>query len=255
MKVSFNELQGMARKAFVGIGFEEGDAIDAADMVAWLEVRGLFGMHALKKGLEFLLQENPRALPELIYEDADVSIFDAHGNSILGSASLALELGYARARARGLSVTKIRRCHNRVLVIGYLSRLARRGINVTAFWRNAHEPLIEQWVGFRARDPEPEVCLYSLPDSPEETEPNDGITLVMANHVDLLPGLRSDFSLNNLMRQTDQDLRRQREHALVEGMEVDDDLWRTLKNLADRLLVEATKDSRSGAGAGTTDND
>ena len=255
MKVSFNELQGMARKAFFGIGFEEGDAIDAAEMVAWLEVRGLSGVHALKKGLEFLLREDPTLVPEVIYQDADVSVFDAKGHSILGSASLALELGYAQARARGLSVTKIRHCHNRVLVIGYLSRLARRGMNVTAFWRNAHEPLIEQWVGFRARDPEPEVCLYSLPEVPEDTERNDGITLVMANHVDLLPSLRSDFPLNNLMRQTDEDLRRQRLRALTDGMEIDDELWRTLKSLADRLLVEATPDSRAGAGAGATDKD
>ncbi|TGN41203.1 DUF3726 domain-containing protein [Marinobacter confluentis] len=255
MKVSFNELQGMGRKAFIGIGFAEGDAIDAAEMVAWMEAHGLGGVAALKKGLDYLLTEDPSETPTLVYQDADFSVLDAHNHSILGNASLAVELGYARARARGLSITKIRRCHNRVLVIGYLSRLARRGMNVTAFWRNSHEPLIEQVVGFKAGHPVPEICVYSLEDVPDDTEKNDGITLIMANHVDLLPSLRSDYDLTNLMRQTEEDLERQRDQALVEGLEVDDQLWKTLKTLADRLLVEASEASRSGAGAGKSDND
>lgn len=255
MKVSFNELQGMGRKAFIGIGFAEGDAIDAAEMVAWMEAHGLGGVAALKKGLDYLLTEDPNETPTLVYQDADFSVLDAHNHSILGNASLAVELGYARARARGLSITKIRHCHNRVLVIGYLSRLARRGMNVTAFWRNSHEPLIEQVVGFKAGHPVPEICVYSLEEVPEDTERNDGITLMMANHVDLLPSLRSDYALTNLMWQTEGDLERQRDQALVEGLEVESELWQTLKSLADRLLVEASAGSRSGAGAGASDND
>ena len=255
MKVSFNELQGMGRKAFIGIGFAEGDAIDAAEMVAWMEAHGLGGVAALKKGLDYLLTEDPTDTPTLVYQDGDLSVLDAHNHSILGNASLGMELGYARARARGLSITKIRHCHNRVLVIGYLSRLARRGMNVTAFWRNSHQPLIEQVVGLRAGHPVPEICVYSVEEIPEDTEKNDGITLIMANHVDLLPSLRSNYALTNLMRQTEEDLERHRDRALVEGLEVDDQLWHTLKALADRLLVEASVGSRTGAGAGASDNE
>lgn len=255
MKVSFNELQGLCRKAFTGIGYDEGDAIDAAEMVAWMEAHGLGGAQALSRGLDFLLQEDLTESPKIIYEDADISVIDALGHSILGNASLALELGYAKARARGLSVTKIRHCHNRVLVTGYLSRLAKRGMNVTAFWRNAHDPLIEQVVGFKARHPVPEICFYSLAESPDETERNDGITLIMTNHVDMLPSLRSDYALNNLMQQTEVELQRRRDQALIDGIEIDDTLWLTLKRLANRLLVEASANSRSGAGAGSNDND
>lgn len=255
MKVSFNELQGIGRKAFSAIGFAEGDAIDAAEMVAWLEAHGLGGVEALKKGLRFILTEDQSVAPTLVYQDADFSVLDAHDHSVMGNASLAVELGYARARARGLSITKIRRCHNRILIIGYLSRLARRGMNVTAFWRNAHDPLTELVVGFKAGHPVPEICLYSLDDAPDDTEKNDGITLIMANHVDLLPSLRSEYALTDLMRQTEDDLERLRNQALIDGMEVDDELWRTLKSLADHLLVEATDASRGGAGAGTNDND
>ena len=66
MKVSFNELQGMGRKAFIGIGFAEGDAIDAAEMVAWMEAHGLGGVAALRKGLDYLLTEDPTETPTLV---------------------------------------------------------------------------------------------------------------------------------------------------------------------------------------------
>ncbi|GGE53445.1 hypothetical protein GCM10011533_02370 [Streptosporangium jomthongense] len=255
MKVSFNELQGLSRKAFIAIGFDEGDANDAADMVAWMEAHGLDGIAALRKGLDFLLNEDKSQPPELIYQDADLCVVDAQHKTVLGHASLAVELGYAKCRARGLSVTKIRHCHNRMLIVGYLSRIARRNMSVTAFWRNSHEPLTEILVSFKSGEAEPEICMYGLPSTPDDTEPNDGITLVMVNHVDLLPDLKPDAPPNDLIRQNREAMADWHERSLVEGIEVDPELWERLKLLATRMLVEASDDSRQGAGAGTNDND
>lgn len=255
MKVSFNELQELSRKAFTGIGFDDGDANDAADVVAWMEAHGLGGIAALKKGLDFLLTEDKTQPPELVYQDADLCVVDAHHKTVLGHASLAIEMGYAKCRARGLSVTKIRHCHNRMLIVGYLSRIARRDMSVTAFWRNSHEPLTEILVSFKSGDAEPEICMYSLPATPDDTEPNDGITLVMVNHVNLLPDLKPDAPLNDLLRQDRHAMASWHERSLVEGIDVDTDLWGRLKILATRMLVAASDDSRQGAGAGTNDND
>lgn len=255
MKVSFNELQGLCRKAFSGIGFEEGDAADAADMVAWMQCHGFHAIDQLSRGLDYLLEEDPEALPEVVYQDGDLAVLDGHGQSVLRSISLATELGFAKARARGLSVVKIRRCHNRQLIMGYLSRLAGRGINITAFWRNSQEPLTEQVVGFRAGHPTPEVRIFAVRDVPEENEPNDGITLVMANHVELLPSLGTGHDLDLLAHHSESDLMACREQALLEGIEVDDVIWSRLKTLAHRMLVASSDASRSGAGAGVNDND
>lgn len=255
MKVSFNEMQGLSRKAFSGIGFEEGDANDAADMVVWMEANGLQGIDALKRSLAFILAEDQSRSPELIYQDADLCVVDAHNRTALGNASLAIELGYAKCRARGLSVTKIRNCHNRMLIVGYLSRVARRDMSVTAFWRDSHEPLTEILVSFKAGEESPDICMYSLNDIPDDTEPNNGITLVMANHVNLLPDFKTDNKLNNLLRHDSLSMHNWKEHFLKQGIDVDPELWDRLKELATRILVEASDDSRSGAGAGSSDND
>lgn len=142
-----------------------------------------------------------------------------------------------------------------MLIVGYLSRIARRNMSVTAFWRNSHEPLTEILVSFKSGEAEPEICMYGLPSTPDDTEPNDGITLVMVNHVDLLPDLKPDAPPNDLIRQNREAMADWHESSLVEGIEVDPELWERLKLLATRMLVEASDDSRQGAGAGTNDND
>lgn len=215
----------------------------------------LDGIATLKKSIDFLVNEDASRPPTLIYQDADLCVVDANHSTILGNASLATELGYAKARARGLSVIKIRHCHNRRLIIGYLSRIARRKMNVTAFWRNAHDPLTEIVVGFKADNPEPDICMYRLDSIPDEIEPNDGITLIMGTHVNLMPDIQSDHPLSDLTRHDDKSLALWYERSLSEGISVDDELWSRLKTLAARLLVESSDDNRDGAGPGRSDND
>lgn len=59
-----------------------------------------FFIAALRKGLDFLLNEDKSQPPKLIYQDADLCVVDAQKKTILGHASLAVELGYAKCRAR-----------------------------------------------------------------------------------------------------------------------------------------------------------
>lgn len=248
MKVSFNELQALSRKAFMGIGFAEGHADDAADMVTWMESYDLDGLKALSLALDHLINNDPEAQPEILYQDGDLAVIDGHNLSVLRVGNLALELAFAKARSRGFSVMKIRRCRQRQLIMGYLARLAGRGMNVTAFWRNAQEPLTEQVIGFRANSAVPSIRVYAVEDIPEENERNDGITLVMANHVDLLPTMRSDYRYDLLAKHEESDLLAARERALSTGIEVDPGLWQTLKELAQATLVESFDASRLGAG-------
>ncbi len=71
-----NELQGLSRKAFIGIGFSEGHAEDAIDMVTWMESYDLQGLDALYKGLEHLIRNDPETLPRIVYQDGDLAVVD-----------------------------------------------------------------------------------------------------------------------------------------------------------------------------------
>ena len=248
MKISLNELQSVCRKAFAGMGFAAGHADDAAAMVAWMQSYGLDGMKALNEGLECVVASATSTKPNVIYQDADLAVVDGQHMSVLSSGNLALELAFAKARIRGLAVIKIRHCRQRQLIMGYLSRLADRGMNVTAFWRHSQTPLTEQVVGFRARSAVPSIRVFELADTPEDDVPNDGVTIVMANHFDLLPTIRSEDEYKLLARHDESDLLAARHQALAEGLAVDPEVWQQLKDFAAKTLVEASEQSRSGAG-------
>ena len=248
MKVSFNELQSLSWKAFIGLGFSDGQASDAADMLCWMESFGLDGVKTLKDALEQYSLEHPYSPPDILYKDTDVTVLDAHNASVLACSHLPLELAFTQARARGFSVLKIRHCRQRQLVMGYLARLANRGMNVTAFWRNSQTPLTEQVVGFRASSSVPSIRIYAVSELPDENKDNTGITVVMANHVDLLPTMRSEYEYDLLARHDESDLQEVRSKTEREGIAVDASLWEQLQGLAKLTLVASTSSSRLGAG-------
>ena len=251
MMVSYNELQALSRKAFLGIGFSEAQADDAADTVCWMESHELNGLVELNQALQRILAEDNRdKSPELLYQDADLAIIDGHDMSVLQCSHLPLELAFAKARARGLGVLKIRHCRQRQLIMGYLARLASRGMNITALWRHAQTPLTEQVVGFRANSTVPSIRIYTLEEIPDENKLNTGITVIMANHVDLLPTMRSDYSYDLLARHEESELLEVevRRRASGDGFDVPSSLWDQLKTLAQRTFVESFEGSQLGAG-------
>jgi len=216
-----------------------------------MESHELNGLVELNEALQRILaDDNHTKMPELLYQDADLAIIDGHDMSVLQCSHLALELAFAKARARGLGILKIRHCRQRQLIMGYLARLAHRGMNITALWRHAQTPLTEQVVGFRANSTVPSIRIYTLEEVPDENKLNTGITVIMANHVDLLPTMRSDYQYDLLARHEESELLaiEVRRRASGDGFDVPSQLWEQLKALAQRTFVESFDGSQLGAG-------
>ena len=252
MKVSHNELSGLCRRAFEGLGFPAGDHDDAADMVLWLEQHGLGGVAALRDGLDHM-QTHAAASLERVFEDPSLVVIDAAGSSILTCGSLAADLVYARARRKGLAIVKVRNCYNRKLMLGYLARCARRGMSMMAYWRNSQAPVaVEQVVSIRAYEDYPTLLLYQVEDRDERLARNHSVTLIASPHFAMLQSLHPDPEEATLLQALHpDDFREQSRRVWSDGMEVDEDLWARLKKLADRMLVEESEESRRrGAGEG-----
>jgi len=257
MKVSHNELTGLCQKAFAGLGFHAGDHEDAADMVVWLEQHGLGGVDNLRRGLDYLAKRDTAAI-QRAFEDSSVGVIDAAGNSVLVCGSLVADLAYAKARRKGLAVVKLRDCHNRILMLGYLARCARRGMNLMAFWRNSEDPVVvEQVVSIRAYEEYPTLLLYQVEDPDDTYTRNRSVTLLASPHFSMLQALYPDPEEATLLQVLGpEDFERQSRRVLEQGMEVDDDLWQRLKDLSALNLVESSETSRqrgAGEAGGTGD--
>lgn len=252
MKVSHNELTGLCRRAFEGLGFPAGEHEDAADMVVWLEQHGLHGVDALRRGLDRLAGAGEARLAKR-FEDPSIAVIDGGGSSVLVTGSLAVDLVYAKARRKGLAVVRIQDCHDRRLMLGHLARCARRGMNLLAFWRNSEDPVVvEQVVSIRAWEDFPALLLYRIDDRDEHLARNRSVTLVASPHFAMLQSLHPDPEETTLLQAlTPADFEQESRAVWERGMEVDEGVWSRLKQLAARTLVEATEESRRrGAGEG-----
>jgi LDH2 family malate/lactate/ureidoglycolate dehydrogenase len=228
MRVSFNEVQVICRKAFEGLGFAPGDCDDAADMIARLQQQGLDGIGALKKALAFLHDEVNRPI-ETNYEDAAQLTLDAHGQSVLRCAAQAVELGASKALRGGSALIRIRHCHNRILLLGYLARCTDQGLNFCVYWRDTRQELVAT---FSAGDSQPSLRVHDLPQPAMDDE--QSINVLISRHFTLLPRLG---------------LTSRQSQMSMGGLEVDAEVWARLKKLGERVLVESTEESRRrGAG-------
>ncbi|MFJ4065922.1 DUF3726 domain-containing protein [Pseudomonas sp. NPDC089996] len=228
MRVSLNEIQVMCRKAFEGMGFAPGDCEDAAELVGWLHVQGLDGIGTLAQALDYL-QGEARQPFTLSYEDSTLLVLEAHGQSVLRCTATAVELVLDKAVRRGQALLQIHHCHNRLLLLGYLSKAAERGLHVQARWEDARQ---RHLADFSAGEQRPVLRSDAQPVTVEAFE--QGITVLFTRPADPLPLLGSTQPMTN------------------QGFSVNEGTWQRLKQLSDLILVESTEASRRhGAGGGS----
>lgn len=228
MRVSLNEIQVMCRKAFEGMGFAAGDCEDAAELVGWLHLQGLDGVGTLEKALDYLQSEAEQPFT-LCYEDSALLVIDAKGQSVLRCAATVVELALGKALRSGQAVLRIHHCHNRLLLLGYLSRAAELGLQVQARWDDARQRHV---ACFAAGANHPQLHNDAPPGPQDGIE--QSITVLFSRPVRAVAPAAATHSLLN------------------QGFTVSEHTWRRLKQMADHILVESTEASRRhGAGGGS----
>ncbi|MDH0303257.1 MULTISPECIES: DUF3726 domain-containing protein [unclassified Pseudomonas] len=226
MRVSLNEIQVMCRKAFEGMGFAAGDCEDAADLVGWLQLQGLDGIGTLAKALDYLQRETARDFA-LRYEDRALLVLDANGQSVLRCAATAVEMALAKALRGGQAVLRIHHCHNRILLLGLLSRAAETGLEVQAHWHDARQRHRAAFAAGAAQ-----LQLDSAANANDGFE--QSITVLFSRQAAGPRPLASPLP------------------ASPQGFVVDEAVWQRLRQLAEQILVESSEASRRhGAGGGS----
>ena len=228
MRVSLNEIQVMCRKAFEGMGFAAGDCEDAAELVGWLQLQGLDGIGTLEKALLYLQAEAARPYT-LCHEDDTLLVIDAMGQSVLRCAATLVELTAAKALRKGQAQLHIQHCHNRLLLLGCLSRAALQGLHIQARWDDARQSHLAD---FTAGIQRPLL----------RSEPQPGVIEAATQSVTVL------FTRSGLGAAPAASL----QGTLQQGFTVNEHTWQRLRQLAEQILVESTDASRrQGAGGGS----
>jgi hypothetical protein len=242
MLISSNELTSLLKRVFEGMGYPFGAYEEAASLVRWLEAHGEQGLAELARALPYLADRQRPAL-ELVVEDEQVLLFDCHGRSGLNCLPSVLELARAKVLAAGFVSVQLRNCHNRKFVLKLLVDCARQGISVLARWRNGRLPAREHLACIAAGTPYPHYSEGVLPEV-LSAGAEQAMSLVLSIGVDLHARLRGTPE----HQAGPEHYALARSGSLECGMEIHEDLWRQLNELAEAVLVESSEHSRAGAG-------
>jgi len=191
-------------------------------------LQGLDGVGALEKALLYLQAEAARPYT-LSHEDNALLVIDAKGQSVLRCAATVVELAVAKAMRSGQAELRIHQCHNRLLLLGYLSRAAVQGLHVQARWEDARHCHLAD---FTAGIQRPALRSEARPGAGDTAE--QSVTVLFSR-----PGQTALAPANP-------------QSTLQQGYTVNEHTWQRLKQLAEHILVESTDTSRRhGAGGGS----
>ena len=263
MRVSANELSSQLAKAFIGLGLPHGISRDASEMVTWLELYGFDTSNCVTESLGLLEASSTVQSPSLAAADNRLTI-DLQGDSALRSAALYLELAAAKVATVDKITVSITQCPDAFWLLGYLPRLVKRGMTVSAdcplprdservslsFDEHGSPILAERLESSDRLASDQSVIEVMLAPSLMKYQPISATNLASdepaANECPAPPTEKPSATDNSQL--SNETLNNRYQESLARGLSVSDELWAALKRYGENTLVEADEQSRQGAG-------
>ena len=263
MRVSANELSSQLAKALLGLGLSHGISRDASEMITWLELYGFETSNYLTDSLRLLEPSSTVSSPSIAKADNRLTI-DLKGDSALRSAALYLELAAAKVATVGKITVSVTHCPDAFWLLGYLPRLVKRGLTVTAdcplphdsrrvslsFDKHGSPILVERLESSDRLASDQSVIEVMLAPSLMKYQPISATNLASdepaANECPAPPTEKP--STIDSPRLSNETLNNRYQESLARGLSISDELWAALKRYGENTLVEADEQSRQGAG-------
>ncbi len=241
MILSNNELESTVNKAFLGIRKKCGESDVAATMVSTLQILKLDGVRHFNNAFHFIKLEKDTSF-KIESSGANSLSIDLLGCSLLCHIPLIMDYAVQELSDKSFLEIKIKNCHNRWLLYGYLAYLASKGFKSLAKWTNG-------------KNPKNVACVFnsSFPNIFLSDSENNFIRDESYKNAVTITISRKDFDMSSLSANyetnlTPDNLKNRSISSLHRGIFVSDSDWKTLKRNASLLFVENSEKSILGAG-------
>jgi hypothetical protein len=236
------------KRTFEATGFYGCDFDDAARSALWLEARGLPGVATVLNESNVLCADDSSP-PELSDSGTGFYRIDGAGLSLFDLAIGATDLAIAATSRFEYGHIEISACSGRQAIIPSVHRCSTYGYAAAAWWFDTRQ---QQLHVARADGSgvNPDYAVISCEDPPQ----TETVELHCASSLDKLLSIAPDFV--NFDAATDagmlisgSELQARFRESLAHGIDITPDHYRSLCDIADRVLVESNEQSRLGAGA------
>lgn len=247
MRVSHLELYAHCKKVLEGCGLPLGCAEEGAEIVAWGEFTGLYGIGQMAAELNELQASDVSSIRIASQDDRLVSI-DGQGQSSLLSGRVALDLAFSKAVEMGIGIAQVQNSRGSNALIQNAVQAGKRGMGCVIHWMEKNS---QTWAVMLPGDKQPYVRQETLL-HPREAKQTNSFLMICADATHfaafstLLAG--NDEKANAKLIRPEQ-IQAKWDEANRQGKEIDPVIWAELDQVASRVLVEATEQSRQrGAG-------
>ncbi len=238
--LSLNELRALLRKAFEGIYGHDHDWNALTDLVLWLEFHDLDGLKIFFDAEPGL----PCDIPNLSEGDNGDILIDGKGGSFLQFNVTSCDLLVSKAKTAGQAVLHVNNTKHVQVITASVARCASSGLAAAAWWPSEENSayIAFQEAGARA----PNLFRVSLPAGFENYE---GVTIIAAPSIkDIQTRYQDWFQFQKSGQTPSNEIEERYQQHLDHGFAMSVDDYKRLCHYADRVLVEATEQSRRGAG-------
>lgn len=245
MKVSLNEVQRVCEKAACGAGAAPGVDSDCGTIAAWLQSRELPGIEIVARALGERIEHGDAPALACQERAGRTQYAGLGGRSLLLLSGALVDLVAAQARREPV-VSSVLEIHDARAPLSLLAMAASlSGVSMTLRWGRT---LSEISAAAQIEAPG-QVTLFG--ETWQAVEDAGTVCLSIEGCTERLP---KPSNLPPLLASGALAERHQR--AIDLGLEVPDEPWHRLEQLAARTLVPATEESRvRGAGAQVSDNE
>ena len=238
----------MLKRTFEATRFYGHDFDDAARYALWLESRGLPGISSVLQEAE-VLSSRVSTSPAMNIEENGGYDIDCRGMSLFDVVLPATDLAISAARRKGLGHVRISGSSGPLAIMPSVSRGSELGYATAAWWFDEHDERVHV---ARAKG-EGEDPDYAVLDSDHPGNPNS-VEFICSSAFEQLQRLVPDavnFGKGDELVQliTGAEFEKRFKASVDQGIQVSEDEYRSLCEIADRVLVESNEQSRRGAGS------
>ena len=235
----------MLKRFFEHLNHFGGDYSESAENVTWLQLHGLQGVRSLLDAWPDLhdITSQPIAF---VAKNAEESVVNLHNQSMFAVAGGLIDKIVCDMASTGSYTLQLTNCRNRIALLAALAQCRFADGSITAYWRD-EKHLLLHIVTTSSASQFPRYQLSKLSESAEEQL--NVATLICSplqnNGIDTIPVVLTE---NVVLDIGGAELASRYEQSLQDGIEIDESEFASICKIADRVLVEATEQSRQGAG-------
>lgn len=244
MRASYNELRSLFKQVYQGAGLATGWYEAAADNVVWTQAIGQNSFDLFEQQIEAGMAFNACEV-ETNQDERELLAVDLGDACLSYGAHIVAGLAQARALELDECVCTIKTKAPKTFLLKEIAKLKPTGLRGLVVWNEGEHAILAEHcadgLGIRL---DKQLRIENI---------DDQALFLLAKSPERLTELIARYYLGNeqhrAMAYSADDLQSHFQENLQSGIKISPELWQKLTDLAAHSLVEATEQSRRGAGA------